>query len=230
MCDKIDCPICLEEILSDYVTLEECNHKFCKNCFIDWDKHNNSCPLCRHDVVYNFQIKRTNFMKRKYILNFSNTHINIYSIKSNKNNKKKQSNFNDCYIDNTITRKKIVKSFHMLELTKTTFIESKNKYGYKIGFYNNNNNIYEFYVEDDYNFILTKLKVYMTSIRNNISTISSPPIDNNSTSAVVTDTYTNTMSITINESSTDSEYYTIIHNYRNRPDDYYLYEPTSIWD
>ena len=45
---------------------------------------------------------------------------------------------------------------------------------YKYNIYNNNNNIYEFYVEDDYNFILTKLKVYMTSIRNNISTISSP--------------------------------------------------------
>ena len=45
------CPICLESIKKNGVTLL-CNdsHAFHKKCILKWLKHNNTCPLCRKKI------------------------------------------------------------------------------------------------------------------------------------------------------------------------------------
>jgi hypothetical protein len=43
-----ECSICLEEIdEEDIYQLEECKHTFHVECIREWEKHKNTCPLCR---------------------------------------------------------------------------------------------------------------------------------------------------------------------------------------
>lgn len=50
----MNCSICLELIKDEYETL--CKHKFCKSCISDWQKNNNTCPLCRKElIIHNHQ-------------------------------------------------------------------------------------------------------------------------------------------------------------------------------
>lgn len=42
------CIICYEEKV--LIGLENCNHKFCKNCLFLWKEKNGKCPLCRKNM------------------------------------------------------------------------------------------------------------------------------------------------------------------------------------
>jgi hypothetical protein len=49
----MECPICLEIINELQQIKTSCNHFFCKDCLIKWQKteHNiNRCPLCRKHI------------------------------------------------------------------------------------------------------------------------------------------------------------------------------------
>lgn len=43
------CPICLENVDNYIVTV--CNHKFCNDCFIPWVQKENTCPVCRYNLI-----------------------------------------------------------------------------------------------------------------------------------------------------------------------------------
>ena len=51
--NKIECPICYEEINEKYFFITKCNHKFCKNCIIKQYKLSNiiTCALCRTNIT-----------------------------------------------------------------------------------------------------------------------------------------------------------------------------------
>ena len=42
------CSICYENICKKAIT--NCNHVFCKDCFLIWSKTNSTCPICRQNV------------------------------------------------------------------------------------------------------------------------------------------------------------------------------------
>lgn len=44
-----NCPICLENIQITYIL--KCSHIFHTNCLEKWTKDNNSCPLCRKELI-----------------------------------------------------------------------------------------------------------------------------------------------------------------------------------
>ena len=48
-----DCPICLDSFHKNSpIIILLCNHKFHEQCIIGWlNKDNNSCPLCREDII-----------------------------------------------------------------------------------------------------------------------------------------------------------------------------------
>tara|TARA_B100000745_G_scaffold4949_1_gene4117 strand:+ start:641 stop:1054 length:414 start_codon:yes stop_codon:yes gene_type:complete len=48
-----DCPICLDSFhRNSPIIILLCNHKFHEQCIIGWlNKDNNSCPLCREDII-----------------------------------------------------------------------------------------------------------------------------------------------------------------------------------
>ena len=46
-----ECPICLEELREDIVTMNCCRQKMHHKCAIPWMSHHMSCPMCR----YNYQ-------------------------------------------------------------------------------------------------------------------------------------------------------------------------------
>lgn len=43
------CPICLENVKKFITTV--CNHKFCNECFIPWIEQNDTCPVCRYNLI-----------------------------------------------------------------------------------------------------------------------------------------------------------------------------------
>jgi hypothetical protein len=45
------CPICHESIKYKSITL--CGHIFCTPCLLRWGCKNDSCPLCREDLLTN---------------------------------------------------------------------------------------------------------------------------------------------------------------------------------
>lgn len=50
--NKIECPICLDEIDNDNICRTECNHQFCTECLTKWllEKKKLTCPSCRERV------------------------------------------------------------------------------------------------------------------------------------------------------------------------------------
>ncbi len=59
---SIDCSICLISLNNEFIKLP-CNHKFHDSCIKEWNKKNNTCPLCRSIVIpINIEINRMNEM------------------------------------------------------------------------------------------------------------------------------------------------------------------------
>ena len=45
------CSICYEILLLENSMVTPCKHFFCSKCFFRWIRTNNSCPMCRQDLV-----------------------------------------------------------------------------------------------------------------------------------------------------------------------------------
>lgn len=43
-----NCPICLDLIDLENHYITECNHKYCRECIMNWFRNNNTCPVCRN--------------------------------------------------------------------------------------------------------------------------------------------------------------------------------------
>ena len=72
---NISCTICLTDninILNSYQT--NCNHTFCKDCFINWlNHHNYTCPMCRSTIK---EYKNENEINKLIYINTNNTNNN----------------------------------------------------------------------------------------------------------------------------------------------------------
>lgn len=44
------CNICLDNIRNE-AKLDNCSHKFCRLCIVQWSQINNICPLCRQQFT-----------------------------------------------------------------------------------------------------------------------------------------------------------------------------------
>ena len=52
--DIIQCSICYEEIYPcELIALLNCKHYFHYKCIRKWNRHHNSCPICREEVICN---------------------------------------------------------------------------------------------------------------------------------------------------------------------------------
>ena len=56
-----DCPVCLEEMTSDRITLKPCQHQFCQSCIKTITERLGICeklicPLCRQNVDADFNL------------------------------------------------------------------------------------------------------------------------------------------------------------------------------
>jgi hypothetical protein len=59
--EKNECSICLEEITSKALDKKQlnCGHNFHKECVNEWLETNNTCPLCRTQVITNYGLRIT---------------------------------------------------------------------------------------------------------------------------------------------------------------------------
>ena len=48
------CPICLDSLVDNSITLEHCRHEFHSVCMQPWVKDHNTCPLCREVMQKTF--------------------------------------------------------------------------------------------------------------------------------------------------------------------------------
>ena len=113
------CPICLSDI-TDEIKLDRCNHSYCKECFIHWNKEKNTCPLCRKNIIYNFEV---GLNKKNRIMELHHDKIIIYRIKKLK--KKEKYDFNGCYMTRKYTKKNVFKEIYYEDFTKLSLLNNK---------------------------------------------------------------------------------------------------------
>ena len=110
------------------VKLYECNHEFHVDCLKGWVKNNNSCPLCREEIIYHFSIHfKKGIWKKNHLLRIDNDEIFIYELQNYK--KKHDENtrdFSDIYLNfnDKKSKKKIYKTIKFANLKKS-FIKNK---------------------------------------------------------------------------------------------------------
>ena len=46
-----ECPICLDVLIEDIVTMSCCRQKIHHLCAVQWMSHHMSCPMCRYNYV-----------------------------------------------------------------------------------------------------------------------------------------------------------------------------------
>ena len=74
-----NCPICLDVIDDDVITLQKCKHQFHMSCITMWFEKNNTCPLCRENILDLYRIK---YLKRTF---WGSTYVNmVVELKENK--------------------------------------------------------------------------------------------------------------------------------------------------
>ena len=119
------CPICLSDITYE-IKLDGCNHSYCKECFVNWNKEKNTCPLCRENIIYNFEV---GLNKKNRIMELHHNKIIIYRTKKLKKND--TYDFNGCYMTRKYTKKDVFKEIYYEDFTKLSLLNNKT-----IRFYN----------------------------------------------------------------------------------------------
>lgn len=127
----MNCAVCLDDnILEIDVHYMECLHFVCDKCFVQLIV--NSCPLCRHEIVLNTNIKSDKPSTSHNILEDEDDHIyDIYipHIRRDRHeNKRKKHQKKKEQLDNIIYNPK----------TTTNIPNYKKRMHKKIKFYNNN--------------------------------------------------------------------------------------------
>jgi len=47
----MECSVCYTDLTLKNIVNTKCNHLFCKECFWKWADENNSCPMCRKNII-----------------------------------------------------------------------------------------------------------------------------------------------------------------------------------
>ena len=47
----MECSVCYTDLTVKNIVNTKCDHLFCKNCFWKWADENNSCPMCRKNII-----------------------------------------------------------------------------------------------------------------------------------------------------------------------------------
>lgn len=76
-----ECPICFDNLCFDNLNdkkpiILRCKHRICVECFKEWNKLKNTCPICRESIRRVFKIIFVVKKKRK-----TNKHIGFIDIK-----------------------------------------------------------------------------------------------------------------------------------------------------
>jgi len=66
----MECSVCYTDLTVKNIVNTKCNHLFCKECFWKWADENNSCPMCRTNIISQTKMR----MEEENIRN------NIYSL------------------------------------------------------------------------------------------------------------------------------------------------------
>jgi hypothetical protein len=49
--EEKNCSICYQPLILENSLVTPCKHFFCSKCFFRWIRTNNSCPMCRQDLI-----------------------------------------------------------------------------------------------------------------------------------------------------------------------------------
>lgn len=66
----MECSVCYTDLTVKNIVNTKCNHLFCKECFWKWADENNSCPMCRKNII----------SQTKMRIEEENIRNNIYSL------------------------------------------------------------------------------------------------------------------------------------------------------
>jgi len=66
----MECSVCYTDLTVKNIVNTKCNHLFCKECFWKWADENNSCPMCRTNII----------SQTKMRIEEENIRNNIYSL------------------------------------------------------------------------------------------------------------------------------------------------------
>ena len=66
----MECSVCYTDLTLKNIVNTKCNHLFCKECFWKWADENNSCPMCRKNII----------SQTKMMMEEENIRNNIYSL------------------------------------------------------------------------------------------------------------------------------------------------------
>lgn len=126
------------------VKLYDCGHEFHVDCLKEWVTNNNSCPLCRKEIIFHFSIHfKKGIWKKNYLLRIDNDEICIYELQNyKKKHNKNTRNFSDIYLNfkDKKSKKKIYKTIKYSEFSKISMFREeviciKEKNGNKTLFY-----------------------------------------------------------------------------------------------
>tara|TARA_A100001015_G_C15006654_1_gene721016 strand:+ start:904 stop:1419 length:516 start_codon:yes stop_codon:yes gene_type:complete len=83
--NDFECSICLDVVENnDFVKLINCKHIFHKSCIDEWQKINNTCPLCRKNISNYYRVKTSSYFRKiNNIAEIKENCVIIY--KTNKN-------------------------------------------------------------------------------------------------------------------------------------------------
>ena len=66
----MECSVCYTDLTVKNIVNTKCDHLFCKKCFWKWADQNNSCPMCRKNII----------SQTKMMMEEENIRNNIYSL------------------------------------------------------------------------------------------------------------------------------------------------------
>ena len=111
------------------VKLYECGHEFHVDCLKEWVTNNNSCPLCRKEIIYHFSIHfKKGIRKKNYLLRIDNDEICIYELQNyKKKHNENTRNFSDIYLNfkDKKSKKKIYKTIKYSEFSKISMFREE---------------------------------------------------------------------------------------------------------
>ena len=119
----MECPICMNNIISDQICLTSCSHSFCYDCLSRWFLIKNTCPSCREEVQ---SFKYKDEINRIFIINNNRDieNLNIDEIRGILNNVENT----DIRIKKLIIKLRIVGFISMLFISSSLYLGIYCKY------------------------------------------------------------------------------------------------------
>ena len=117
----MECPICMNNIISDQICLTNCSHSFCYDCLSRWLLIRNTCPSCREEIQ---SFKYKDEINRIFIINRDIENLNIDEIRGVLND----VNYYNNKIKKLIIKLKIVGFVSMLFISSSLYLSIYCKY------------------------------------------------------------------------------------------------------